>query len=244
MQFSFDHFSNPEFLAEIERKENEKRAREAQMIAWRKITAGATGHRSDRMGGYANALGGYNRNHPKVIMLRRATLETMEDLIVNKGITRFISGGALGYDTLFFWCVNHLKSKYPYLENVLAVPFLNQYTAWEKSNPIAVEWYHKMVEAADTVIDVARDPDYCSDHGEAFDALTDEEKENVLNNFSKEKMFKRNDYMVDQLGYLMAFLEEPKSGTGHAVRRAMKGVLNRPSIIRLDPKNECKPEYM
>ncbi|WPQ59462.1 hypothetical protein [Paenibacillus polymyxa] len=63
-----------------------------EMADWRKITVGATGHRPDKMGGYSNALGGYKRNHPIVTTLRGITLEVMEDLIKNHGMTRFVSG--------------------------------------------------------------------------------------------------------------------------------------------------------
>jgi uncharacterized phage-like protein YoqJ len=222
--------NNPENLIE-------KIHKKKQLEEWRKVTVGATGHRSDRMGGYHNSLGGYDRNHYIAIELRKSTLEIIEDLIVNQGMSRFISGGALGFDTLFFWCVNHLKAKYPHIENVLAIPFINQWVAWVDTLPLAVEWYHKMVAKADLVIDVARQPEYETGEDRSLNPIS-------LDDFTKQKMFKRNYYMVDQSRYLIAFFNgESRSGTANCLKYAQRGVITRPSIVRIDPRFGFKPNY-
>ncbi|WPS85603.1 SLOG family protein (plasmid) [Brevibacillus halotolerans] len=206
------------------------------MESWRKVTIGATGHRPDKMGGFHNALGGYNRNHPLVIQAKKSTLAVMEDLIINEGMSRFVSGGAVGYDTLFFWCANHLKRKYPHIENVIAIPFLKQWTAWVDTLPLAVEWYHKMIDAADNIIDVARHPDYSTNEDLGQNPID-------LNDYSKEKMKKRNEVMVDQSRYLLAYYDGSVRGTGQCIRYAQRKFMDRPRIIRLDPRFGCKPEY-
>lgn len=234
MAFNFAKFNDPEFKKEWEAKQKARADREQQMSDWREITVGATGHRSDKMGGWKDSLGGYDNQHPLVVQLRTVLLEQLEDLIVNQGKTRFISGGALGFDTMFFWAVNHLKQKYPHIENVLAVPFINQYIKWQTKQKY---WYHEMVKKADTFIDVARQPEYTT--------REDEKKDNPLplDDFSSEKMKQRNKYMVDQSGVMIAFFDGSNGGTGHCVRYAVKdAIFHRPAIIRLDPRFNCKPE--
>lgn len=134
---------------------------------------------------------------------------------------------------MFFWCANHLKAKYPHIENVLAVPFLNQPKAWGDELLQATYWYKKMMEYADVIIDVARHPIY----GTLEDHVP-------LDDYSKTKMFKRNEFMVDQSCYLLAFFDGSSRGTGQCVRYAQRGIINRPSIIKLDPRFACKPEYI
>lgn len=233
---NFAKFNDPEYKAEMARK-REERDRKHQLInEWRQITAGATGHRPEKMGGYYNALGGYNRNHPIAVELREQTLKSLEELIVNHGITRFISGGALGFDTMFFWCVHHLKKKYPHIQNVVAIPFQNQWIKWKETLPEAVKWYFEMLKLADMVIDVAREEEYRTNEDRGSNPLP-------LDDFSKKKMNKRNEYMADQIRYLVAFYDGSKSGTGHCVNYAMRNTFNRPVILRMDPRYHCNPEF-
>jgi uncharacterized phage-like protein YoqJ len=234
MAFNFERLNDPEFKKEWEAKQKARDDREQQIIDWREITVGATGHRSDKMGGWKDSLGGYDNKHPLVVQLRTALLEVLEELIVNQGKTRFISGGALGFDTMFFWAVNHLKQKYPHIENVLAVPFMKQYIRWK---PQQRYWYHEMVKKADTFFDVARQEDYNTrEHEKGKNPIP-------LDDFSHEKMDKRNHFMVDQSGVMVAFFDGSKGGTGNCVRYAVNNILHRPAIIRLDPRFDCKPEY-
>lgn len=230
----FSKFNDPEFMAERERKRQEEEALQILKEELRAVSVGATGHRPDKMGGWANSLGGYINNHPDVVKVRTVLLEVLEDLIVNKGKSRFISGGALGFDSLFFWSINHLKKKYPHIQNILAIPFKNQYIKWQSEQK---RWYFKMLEVADEVIDVARESHY----------QTFEDKDSTnpipLDNFSKDKMHRRNEYMVDHSSVTVAFFDGSSGGTGHCYRYATNNIFGRPTIIRLDPRFDCKPEY-
>ncbi|WCF11618.1 SLOG family protein (plasmid) [Paenibacillus thiaminolyticus] len=203
-----------------------------QMDEWRNITVGATGHRPNKMGGYMDALGGYNRNHPIVVQLRTQSLISLEGLIVEHGVSRFISGGALGFDSLFFWCVNHLKKKYPHIKNIVAIPFKNQWIKWMDTLPEAVKWYHEMLRVADEVIDVAREEGYLTyeDQGE---------RPIHLDNYSNDKLKKRNEYIADHISYLFTFYDGSNSGTGHCINYIKKK--NRVTILRMDPRHSCKP---
>lgn len=236
MAIDFQRLNDPEVRKEWEEKQQARALREQQIIDWRKDTVGATGHRCEKLGGWQDALGGYDNKHPIVVKLRTVLLEVLEDLIVNQGKTRFVSGGALGFDSMFFWAVNHLKKKHPHIQNVLAIPFVNQDKMWK---PQQKRWYRKMLEVADAVIDVAREEEYSTrEHLKKENPIP-------LNDFSGEKMKKRNMYMVDQSGVMVAFFDGSiKSGTGHCVRYAVRDcVFHRPDIIRLDPRVDFKPEY-
>lgn len=234
MAINFKQLNDPEYQRKWKEQREAKAKREQQIIDWRMETVGATGHRPDKMGGWKNSLGAYDNKHPIVVQLRTVLIEQLEDLIVNKGMKRFISGGALGFDTMFFWAVNHLKKKYHHIQNILAIPFQNQYINWSEN---AQYWYHEMVKRADVVIDVTRQEDYTT--------REDERKENPLplEAYSKTKMHKRNEYMVDQSGVMIAFYDGSNGGTGHCVKYAVSSIFNRPQIIRLDPRFNCKPEY-
>lgn len=56
MAFQFTKPNDPDY----QKKKKEREKREQQMIEWRKITVGATGHRPDKMGGWKDSLGGCN----------------------------------------------------------------------------------------------------------------------------------------------------------------------------------------
>lgn len=160
-------------------------------------TLTATGHRPQRMGGITDSLGGYIRDAAEVIQLRNELLVLLEERIA-AGFSRFRSGGALGFDTLFYFCVHSLKTKYPHIRNYVDVPFPSQDKSWSANQRA---WYRKMLKLSDGVTDVSS--------MEGYESKT----------FS-ERMKKRNCYMVDHAHEVVAFMTDPYSGTGHAVRYA------------------------
>lgn len=196
-----------------------------QLKEWREITVGATGHRPDKMGGWKNTLGGYDYTHPIPQKIKKDLFPVLVELI-NKGKTRFVSGGSLGFDTLFFWSVYTLQKKYPHIQNVVAVPFREQDIKWQSKQR---EWYIEMLHRADYTIDVPRYVHQANTHL----ALPKD-----INQYSKFKMNKRNEFIVDQSSVLITYLDlkEYKSGTAQTVRYAQKGYINRPVIIKLDSK--------
>lgn len=74
--------------------------------------------------------------------------DTVRELYLN-GITNFISGGALGFDTLAAFAVLHLKRKFPRMKLILALPCRDQDFKWSRSDK---ETYRKILDAADEVI--------------------------------------------------------------------------------------------
>lgn len=101
-----------------------------------------TGHRP-------NKLYGYDLNTKECELLSQELIKVIKVLIEEKGVTRFISGGALGFDTIAYICVDFLKKQYKDIKNILAIPFENQYVKW---NTMDKERYFKMKEFADEVI--------------------------------------------------------------------------------------------
>lgn len=166
----------------------------------RKQTACFTGHRPDK-------LGGYDMKNPTMLKLRDKLLEIIEILIIEEGINRFISGGALGADQCAFWCVHMMKKKYPEIKNLIAVPFLNQDKLWPAEQKY---WYKKMLYLADEVINVEETGGYKAD------------KDTPFGEFSPIKMQKRNEYMVDKSNTLIAVYDGSKGGTANCVRYASR----------------------
>ena len=107
------------------------------------ITCCFTGHRP-------NKIFGYDISSPQYQPLTKLVRAYCEYLYLNYGVRNFISGGALGFDTIAFFAVNSLKSKYPDINNILAIPFIGQENAWR--SVIDKERYNRMKSLADSVV--------------------------------------------------------------------------------------------
>lgn len=168
----------------------------------------ATGHRN-LVGGYlVNNIGGYNPNNSKIIKIKIELFITLESQLL-KGHRKFMSGTALGFDTLYFWTVEELKVRYPEhnIQNVIAVPFRK---FGDKLRSEQKKWYQRMIEVADAVI-------YVTDMHE-YDT-----RENIpVEDFSVPKLKARNQFMVDLGVVLVSYCMDLKSGTGQAIRMAQR----------------------
>lgn len=74
--------------------------------------------------------------------------DTVRELYL-QGITNFVSGGALGFDTLAAFAVLHLKRKFPKIKLTLALPCRDQDSRWSHADR---ETYRKILDAADEII--------------------------------------------------------------------------------------------
>lgn len=178
----------------------------------RKQTACFTGHRP---GNY----GHYDIKHEKNKPIIKALMNTIELAIKQENIHRFISGGALGVDTLAFYSAHKLKEKYLDIKNILSLPFEQQDKIWSVEQK---KWYRKMIELADEVIYVDTLDGY------KIDGLT-------VGEYHPAKMQKRNEYMVDNSFVVIAFWDGSNGGTGNCVRYARKSYTNR-VLYRIDPR--------
>ena len=110
--------------------------------------------------------------------------------VIDKGVTKFYDGGAIGFDMLAAETVMELKTEYPNikLNMLLPCPSKEQIKGWNKS-------YEKMLKAADSVTVV-------SEH------------------YTKDCMRRRNQQLVDLADCCICYCTNPRSGTGQTVRMA------------------------
>lgn len=80
------------------------------------------------------------------------TIKTIiKDIFIPAGYTKYISGGAQGFDQLAFWAVNALKTEGYNIKNVVYVPFKGQELNWAKAGLFSQEEYNLMLSLADEV---------------------------------------------------------------------------------------------
>lgn len=171
-------------------------------------TIAFTGHRPDK-------LYGYDLKNDKYLKLNKFLEKILEEKIINEGYDTFISGGALGFDTVAFLSVKNLKKKYPNIKNIMAVPFENQHSKWSLKD---VNLYNWMKNIADEVVFV--------------DNLENYNRTNAnIGMFHKDKLMIRNEYMVDNADLLIALWDgNNKSGTANCVKYA-KNKLYNPTVV-------------
>lgn len=158
-------------------------------------TACFTGHRP-------NKLYGYDLSDHRYQELAHRLARVIVSLYAQYGVDTFITGGALGLDTVAFFAVQYVKSKgYP-VKNILAVPFKGQEGRWFGKD---VERYNRMLKLADEVVYVDILPKYSGNY-------TVPQKLNV-----------RNHYMVDNAQYVItAYNGSKKGGTFNCLEYAKK----------------------
>lgn len=167
-----------------------------------------TGHRPDK-------LYGYNLKNEKYLKLNKLLEEILEKKITEEGYNTFISGGALGFDTVAFLSIKNLKKKYPYIKNILAIPFENQDIKWSLKDRNLYNW---MKSIADDIVYV--------DTIEGYDRTNVE-----AGKFHRDKLMIRNEYMVDNADLLIALWNnDKKSGTANCINYAKKK-LNEPTLV-------------
>lgn len=151
-----------------------------------KYTACFTGHRPQ-------LLGGYDENNEINQNIKNQLEVAIIDLIKNKGIKFFISGGALGTDLWSAEIILKLKKDYQ-IKLFIAQPFPSQSSKWNQDQIIK---YNEILKRADKVIPVSPDP------------------------YSSAKMMKRNRFMIDRSDWVIAvFNGDYKSGTGNCLKYA------------------------
>ena len=104
----------------------------------------------------------------------------------------FLSGGALGFDTMASFAVLRLKEKQPNVRLIIAAPCLSQPSRWSSSDR---EVYHSLLSLSDQVIYVSK---------EYFPGC----------------MQKRNRFLVDHADQCLCFLNNCRGGTWNTVSYA------------------------
>lgn len=117
----------------------------------------------------------------------------IENLIA-KGVTDFISGGAVGFDQIAASLIVAKKEMGRNIRLIFALPCQNQDSKWDEKQR---ELYRNLLNEADEIIYVSEDYDpFC--------------------------MKRRNHYMVEHSSYCICALLHDKSGTSQTVSYARK----------------------
>lgn len=127
----------------------------------------------------------------------KAALSSEIVAMIENGVTVFICGGALGFDTLAAQVVLELKKEYD-IKLCMYLPCDGQHDGWEYADVLE---YNRINSLADQVFYVNR--------GEKSPAL----------------MKKRNRAMVEAADYGICYMKHDKSGTSQTVKMAReKGI--------------------
>ena len=173
------------------------------------------GHRPDR-------LYGYNLNNPKYQELAILVANKCEELILEKNIKYFITGGALGGETISFFAVEFLKKKYPNIKNILVIPFKNVFAKWQ---PIDIDRHKRMLSVADGVIEV--------------DLLEDFNVPIVpKGTYNINKMSNKNDFIVDNVDYLLAIFDGKLRGNTYNIISHAKYLNREVEILEVNREDD------
>ena len=121
-------------------------------------------------------------------------LESVLRDLIRKGVTTFLAGGAVGFDTLAAETVLRLKEEFPQTVLILVLPCKGQDENWTQADRAR---YAALLTRADDIL------------------YTAQEYENGC-------MHKRNRYLVDHSAYCIAYLKYPRGGTLYTVNYAIK----------------------
>ncbi len=131
---------------------------------------------------------------PKEVVER--SIEIAIRQCISEGAEIFMTGGALGVDTIAAWTVIRLRKEFPEIRLVLALPCpsVEQTLKWSDSQK---EEYQKILDLADEV-----------------KILSDK--------YTDSCMLDRNRYMIESSGTLIYYLRTERGGTSYTVRYAKK----------------------
>ena len=164
----------------------------------KELVCACTGHRLQ------NLPFRFNEMDERCIDLKERLYECVEN-IIKKGVTRFVSGMAIGVDLFFAEIVIELRDeKYPDITLEAAIRCETQAIRWTED---LRERYYKILAQCDVETMLQKE-------------------------YTRDCMQKRNRYLVDSCDYLIAVWDGTASGTGSTVRYARE---NKKSIIIINP---------
>lgn len=125
--------------------------------------------------------------------------ENIHELVYNKivelhkqGYINFLTGGALGFDTVSAQCVLRAKQFYPSIRLILVLPCTSQSAKWNEEDVLTYELIKTM---ADKVICVSEE-------------------------YTSDCMFKRNRFLVDYTSYCISYQYKNSGGTAYTTNYA------------------------
>ena len=132
----------------------------------------------------------YRTEGSEAFELLRATVRSF----IERGYCFFVTGGALGFDTMAAECVLKLKNEYPHIKLILMLPCKDQtikWSAWEARK------YAELLRAAD-------------------------ETQYISKEYSRECMLVRDRAMADASSACIAYCNKNSGGTAYTVNYALK----------------------
>lgn len=121
----------------------------------------------------------------EMLWVRRRLREEILDL-AQKGVDTFLTGGALGFDTLAAQEVLRMRAMgLPSLKLVLALPYMNQEAQWSQRDAAV---YRTLLRQADNVVYTSQE-------------------------YHRGCLFQRNRYLVDHSAYCVCYLLQERTGT-------------------------------
>lgn len=131
---------------------------------------------------------------PKEIVER--SIEIAIKQCISEGAEIFMTGGALGVDTIAAWTVMRLRKEFPEIRLVLALPC--------PSKEQTLKWTDKQKLEYQSILTLADEVKILSD------------------SYTDKCMLERNKYMIDNSGTLIYYKRTERGGTGYTVRYAQK----------------------
>lgn len=126
--------------------------------------------------------------------------------LYNSGTRDFITGGALGFDTIAALTIISLKESLPHIRLVLALPCREQTRNWRKSD---IARYNSVLKAADEVVYVSEE-------------------------YYNGCLLKRNRFMVDNSSQCVFYLTRARGGTAYTIKYAMENNIEIHNIMTND----------
>lgn len=127
----------------------------------------------------------------------KAALKEQAVSLIERDVTQFYCGGALGFDTLAAACILELKQQNSGIRLLLALPCRGQEKYYNKYQK---QLYHHIIEHADRVFYTAAA-------------------------YSAGCMHERNRFMVDNCAYCICYLRKQRGGTKYTAHYAERSGL-------------------
>ena len=156
---------------------------------------------------------GHRKLPEELIPRLKQELERAIRLLFYGGYHNFLSGGAIGFDSLAAGSVLHLKEELPGLRLILVLPCGDQDKYW---NPIERGLYQRLLSGADETI-------FLADH------------------YFKGCMHLRNRYLVEHSDLCLCYLTQNKGGTKYTVDYCRQKNIPVLDVLQKNGEKEEKP---
>ena len=123
--------------------------------------------------------------------------------LAKSGVSDFITGGALGFDTLAAKAVLKERDKNPDIRLILALPCREQAARWRKKD---IDLYNEILSMADEVIYVSEE-------------------------YTNACMLKRNRFMVEHSTHCVFYMSAPRGGTAYTVKYALENEIEMHNVM-------------